>query len=822
MHLGLNVGLKKVGLKHAVLLMLAAALPGAQAAHAAAQATPTVVYQPYIQPGDAGPLGASDQMVVAWQTDEAAPSASAYTVSFGKDGSYGLSAAPAGRTVDNYLAADPQFGALALPNPTGAHSNYYAVLKGLDFDTVYSYKVSGPGLPPGGFVGTFRTRKTGSRFSFQVQGDEGFYPGIPGQAPLIVDYQARIIHTMYHVADLSQAGAIAGLPAGVTLPRPDLALNTGDNVYTTASDGNYRDVWFRDWNSDADTNDSGSPFIRAIPYYIVIGNHDIGGSGASANLLADNPPTTPGQGGPGPYGGGLGGGDALAHFNNFYDPLNGPAGVDIQSVFNGDDAALTGLYFTYQNKTYTSPAAIKALRDSTLVDSGADPKRQIDHESNYSFDAGNAHFVFLDANPHLFNSLLPGGSNYGAPPSFPFPEYPSVLRSWLINDLDNSAQPWKIVVYHQPAFSSGNGTLRNDQMRRVAKLLEDHGVNLVFNGHEHNYQRTRPLRALPPVTASPAAPAPPAVAIDTAFDGAAATVPDGVIHLVEGAGGNRDFDNNEQGPRGSGLGVDQDDAATGAYTPPGTTLSLPNGPASWLDTNLTNSSMTPFFPAAGSGPKITVKFKAKVFSFADVVVRDNALTLYQISEPLGASSSATPAVPAPFGTDAAGKPVPDALPDTVLDGSTGKIVSGTGSAAPAHALLDQFTVTKPDLAGTLAATLSAPPNVLRNGPLVYSVALTNRSPYGLNGVQAVFALPDGAVYTGPTGDTLTQNGQGIVVTLGRLEPGATRVLQFKARVTAALGSVLSGAVTVRSGTALPVVSNTVRSRVVSLPPPPAR
>lgn len=807
----------KTRLKNAVALMLAVALPGAAAS---AVSTQTVTYQPYIQPGDAGPLGPSDQMLVAWQTDETTPNAGAYTVTFSKDLSYSRTTAPTGRVVDNYLSVDPVLSKLALPNPYGAHSNYHAVLKGLDYDTTYNYKVTGPGLPPAGFTGSFHTRKTGVRFSFQVQGDEGFYPGIPNQAPLIVDYQARIIHAMYHVDTLP----IAGLPAGVTLPRPDLALNTGDNVYTTAGDGNYADVWFRDWNSDADNNDSGAPFLRSIPYYIVVGNHDIGGSGASANLLADNPPTVPGQFGPGHFGGGLGGGDALAHFNNFYDPLNGPVGVDIQSVFNGDDVSLTGLYFQYQGKTYTSPAAIKALRDSTTVDSGMGPKRQIDHESNYSFDQGNAHFVFLDANPHLFNSLLPGGSNYGVPPSFPFPEYPSVLRSWLINDLDNSAKTWKIVVYHQPAFSSGNATLRNDQMRRITKLLEDHGVSLVFNGHEHNYQRTLPLRALPPVTASPASPAPPAVAIDTAFDGRTNTVPDGVIHLVEGAGGNRDFDNDEQGPRGSGFGVDQDDAAVGTFTPSGTTLTLPQGPQSWLDTNLTNTSMTPFFPTAGAGPKITTKFKAKVFSFADVVVNDNALTLYQISEPLSAAPT-TPPQPGqtpPFGTDVNGNQVPAPLPDTVIDGSTGRQVSAPNGEGVSHALLDQFTVTKPDLTGTLAATLTAPPNVLRGGALVYSVRIVNGSPYALNGAQAVFTLPDGASYTGATSDTLTQNGQQIVVTLGRIEASASRILQFKSRVTAALGAVLQGTATVRSGTALPVTTNTVSSRVVSLPPPPHR
>jgi len=113
-----------------------------------------------------------------------------------------------------------------------------------------------------------------------------------------------------------------------------------------------------------------------------------------------------------------------------------------------------------------------------------------------------------------------------------------------------------------------------------------------------------------------------------------------VLYLVEGAGGNRDFDNDFNQPRGSGLGVDQDDSATGTFTfGPG--LTFVNGPQSWLDTHLTDNEMTPVLPGAGTGPKITVKFKSKVFSFADVVADENKLTLFQITEPLMRTSSAT-------------------------------------------------------------------------------------------------------------------------------------------------------------------------------------
>jgi hypothetical protein len=61
------------------LLVLAATL----AAHPAA--AQVVTFRPYIQPGDNGPFAQTDQMVVAWQTDEARPAASAYSVRFGKN-----------------------------------------------------------------------------------------------------------------------------------------------------------------------------------------------------------------------------------------------------------------------------------------------------------------------------------------------------------------------------------------------------------------------------------------------------------------------------------------------------------------------------------------------------------------------------------------------------------------------------------------------------------------------------------------------------------------------------------------------------------------
>jgi len=754
-----------------------------------------VTYKPYIQPGDNGPFGAKDQMVIAWQTNEASPNPGAFTVQFGDRPSYGSSVTPQGRVVDNYLAADPTLPP-PLPTASGPHSNYSAVLKDLEYDTTYFYRVNGPGMPPGGFAASFHTRKRGDDFSFLVQGDEGFFPVVPvpaGSAPRIADYEARIVHLMYNVQNL----LVPGVPK---LPKPDLALNTGDNVYNTGAEGSYRDFWFPVWNSDVDSNEAGAPFIRSIPFYIVTGNHDIGSTGINVNMLGNDSA--------GRFSGNTDGGDALAYFNNYYFPLNGPIGVDPQFIYNGDTSTPNGMLFSFMGHNYSSPAAIAAYKASTQTDSGKGPKQQIDHESNYSFDSGSAHFVFLDANPHLFDGVLDGPAITAAP-QLTFPPYPSVLRDWLIHDLDSSSQPWKFVVFHQPAFSSGNATVRNNQMRAAAKFLEDHGVNMVFNGHEHNYQRTFPIRANANVAAGPSTPGPAAVSIDTSFDGVTQTVPDGVLYVVEGAGGNRDFDGDLNPARGSGLGIDQDDSATGQGTLG--TFMFPNGPASWLDTNLTSISMSPVFSAAGSGPKITAKFKAKVFSFADVVVRDNKLTLYQITEPLTSSSSATPSNPAPFGTDVSGTPLNDPIPDTLVDPATGNVVSAPATGA--SALLDKFVVTKPDLSENLRVHLSAPHSVVGGGQLTYTLNVRNGSSHGLNGTQAVFEIPNDVTFVASPDGTATQLGNQIVVTIGRLDAGGDAVVHLQTHVNAEPGTALTTAALLRSSTALSVQANEAHTKV---------
>ena len=85
-------------------------------------------------------------------------------------------------------------------------------------------------------------------------------------------------------------------------------------------------------------------------------------------------------------------------------------------------------------------------------------------------------------------------------------------------------------------------------MRVLAPLFEAHGVDFVLSGHEHNYQRPRPLKFVPAGPGMSADVAgrtrlvPGAFTIDRHFDGVRHTRPDGVLYIVTGAGGKHLYD----------------------------------------------------------------------------------------------------------------------------------------------------------------------------------------------------------------------------------------------------------------------------------------
>jgi 3',5'-cyclic AMP phosphodiesterase CpdA len=68
---------------------------------------------------------------------------------------------------------------------------------------------------------------------------------------------------------------------------------------------------------------------------------------------------------------------------------------------------------------------------------------------------------------------------------------------WLETELKASGSDWKIVFFHHPLYSSG-GTHGSDlQLRaQLEPLFLKHGVDAVFSGHEHFYERIKPQKGI--------------------------------------------------------------------------------------------------------------------------------------------------------------------------------------------------------------------------------------------------------------------------------------------------------------------------------------
>lgn len=66
-------------------------------------------------------------------------------------------------------------------------------------------------------------------------------------------------------------------------------------------------------------------------------------------------------------------------------------------------------------------------------------------------------------------------------------------QPWLREALAASQAPWKVVVGHHPIYSSGHYGNDDVARDRLAPLFRNSGVQLYINGHEHNYERSRPI-----------------------------------------------------------------------------------------------------------------------------------------------------------------------------------------------------------------------------------------------------------------------------------------------------------------------------------------
>lgn len=385
-----------------------------------------ILVPPYLQPGNASDLN-KEEKVLIWQTDNISGN---FKVEFSEGNSFSK-------------GKKAKISSVQLDFPGAPSQLYRARLKGLKFDSSYTYRIF---LNDSIFAEhKFRTRTKKPKTRFAVFADVG--------------------------AGSSEQAAIA---YQVSLKEPQFVLMPGDMAYNSGREPEYRHRFFPYYLSPVASPEKGAPLLQSIPFYMLLGNHDV----YSYDL--DEFP------------------DGLAYFYYSDLPRNAPV-VNRVIVPEGEMEKIEKF------KSTTSP--------------------QYPGISNYSFKNGNVHIIALDANYYV-NPLDPQ------------------LVEWITKDLRRSRADWKIVTFHHAAFSSGPAHYDYQIMRLLSPLLEEMGVDMVFSAHEHNYQRSLPLKFKPARTEnglgyviSEEGRVDGTFELDEEFDGKVNTKANGIIHIITGAGG---------------------------------------------------------------------------------------------------------------------------------------------------------------------------------------------------------------------------------------------------------------------------------------------
>ena len=70
-------------------------------------------------------------------------------------------------------------------------------------------------------------------------------------------------------------------------------------------------------------------------------------------------------------------------------------------------------------------------------------------------------------------------------------------QTWLDKELRESNAKWKIAYFHHPIYSSGGRHGSEMDLRAIVEpMFIKYGVNVVFSGHEHFYERLKPQKGI--------------------------------------------------------------------------------------------------------------------------------------------------------------------------------------------------------------------------------------------------------------------------------------------------------------------------------------
>jgi predicted phosphodiesterase len=152
-------------------------------------------------------------------------------------------------------------------------------------------------------------------------------------------------------------------------------------------------------------------------------------------------------------------------------------------INNGDYRDQWDGFFNFSNGAFASSPLVPCLGNHDYDKKDA-PQKYLDMfmlaengpealapERAFSYTYGDALFVILDSNRELHDQT-----------------------AWLEEQLANSDATWKFVMYHHPAYVSKDNR-ENEFVRDVwGPVFDRYEVDIAFQGHDHAYLRTKPMR----------------------------------------------------------------------------------------------------------------------------------------------------------------------------------------------------------------------------------------------------------------------------------------------------------------------------------------
>jgi len=305
----------------------------------------------------------------------------------------------------------------------------YALIQNLKPDTTYFYSVGGAAVAGAGQM--FRTAPT----SGSLPADGNTHIWLLGDSGSAAERERDGSLRYPGAAEAVMAGYYKyRQQAGVSEPL-DLLLLLGDNAYSSGMDSEWQGGFF----------DVYPDVIKAVQTVPTIGNHEMGVGIFDICMFREV--------------------EACAKGPVMYPVGGGSMSSDPASYDGTGDGPDEG------GLPYLNIFSLPAQGELGGVASGT--------EQYFSMDHGNVHIVSLDSQLANVDEDLR-----------------RAMRDWLISDLDANQLDWTVVIFHHPPYSKGENHDSDLEQREIdmrqtfAPVFEQYGVDVIYSGHAHSYERS--------------------------------------------------------------------------------------------------------------------------------------------------------------------------------------------------------------------------------------------------------------------------------------------------------------------------------------------